>query len=155
LLLFFPLWSSSGHQMEYQHAVYSLSCSHCCLVLWHACADFLLCGAFISSSFDLLWHIRGLFWLSDWWEGNTSCQFPDIWQKLHVDWLEYTCRYRQMLSKIKLRWQIWDLQLGASVWTTICCNSFAKCYFIQHKLQFSKHSTRQTLKSKGTDRETD
>ena len=60
--------------------------------------------------------------------------------------------------KIPSSYEIYSVELlkeVARLWTAIRCNSFVKCYSMQQKLQFSKHGTRKTLKSRGTDKETD
>lgn len=66
--------------------------------------------------------------------------------------------WEKIARRIPTSYENYSLELlkeVARVWTNIRCNSFAKCYSMQRKSEFSKHGTRKTLKSKGTDKETD
>lgn len=66
-------------------------------------------------------------------------------------------KWEIIAGKIPTKFETHSLELLEEVtklWTTIRCNSFAKCYSMQCKSQFSKHGTRKSLKSKGTDKET-
>ena len=63
----------------------------------------------------------------------------------------------QVCHKIPSRYESYSLELLKEVvkrWTTIRCNSFAKCYTMQQQHQeFVKHGTRRTLKAKNTEKE--
>lgn len=63
----------------------------------------------------------------------------------------------QLSHKIPSRYESYSLELLKEIvklWTTIRCNSFAKCYTMQQQHQeFVKHGTRRTLKVKNTEKE--
>ena len=65
-------------------------------------------------------------------------------------------KWEKVVWRIPAKYEMYSLELlkeVARLWTTIHCNSFAKCYSMQQHSTFSKHGTRKTLKSKGTDKE--
>ena len=63
----------------------------------------------------------------------------------------------QLSHKIPSGYEPYSLELLKEIiklWTTIRCNSFAKCYTMQQQHQeFVKHGTRRTLKAKNTEKD--